>query len=58
MLKCHKNVRFWKIYSKTVIYNVDNKKNNKNANKNIYENDISSNRSIRMNKFQVEEYKQ
>ena len=32
--------------------------NNKNVNKNINEDDIRSNRSIRMNKFQVEEYKQ
>ena len=38
--------------------NVNNKKNDKNVYKNVYKNDIRSNRSIRMNKFQVEEYKQ
>ena len=30
----------------------------KKNNKNVYKNDIRSNRSTRMNKFQVEEYKQ
>ena len=38
--------------------NVNNKKNDKNVYKNVNKNDIRSNRSIRMNKFQVEEYKQ
>ena len=51
-------VRFSKIYSKIVKQNVNNKKINKNVNKNGNKNDIRSNRSIRMNKFQVEEYKQ
>ena len=51
-------VRFSKIYSKIVIQNVNNKKNNKNVNKNVYENDTRSNRSIKINKFQVEEYEQ
>ena len=38
--------------------NVNNKKDDKNVYKNVYKNDIRSNRSIRMKKFQVEEYKQ
>ena len=44
-----KKVRFWKIFSKIVIQNVNNKKNNKNFNKNLNDNDIRPNRSIRMN---------
>ena len=46
-----RKVRFWKIYSKIVIYKVNNKKNNKNVNKNVKNNDSRSNRSIRRNKF-------
>ena len=53
-----KKVSFWKIYSKIVIYKVNNKKNNKNVNKNVKNNDSRSNRSIRRNRFQLEEYKQ